>query len=240
MAEASLQPVSYGDDPNQFFELWPPAATPIGAAVIIHGGFWRARYDLRHANPFCAALATRGIATASLEYRRVGQSGGGWPGTFQDVLAGVRAASEKLGCAPVLIGHSAGGHLALRLSSEPVLLRAVVALAPVANLRMGCKLNLSHGAVAEFLGATPTSAPEIYDQACPSKRPSSVPRLLLHGTQDEDVPIALSRDYVEARSNDPVPPTLIEIPDAAHMDLIDPRSPAGHKVIETVLTLRLL
>ena len=237
MPDAPIERVSYGDDPNQFFELWRPEETPIGVAVMIHGGFWRAKYDLGHANPFCAALAAKGIATANLEYRRTGQIGGGWPGSFEDVVAGVRAASERLGGTPVVIGHSAGGHLALRLASEPVPLRAVVALAPVADLRLAYKLNLSNGAVAEFLGATPESAPERYDEACPSKRASSVPRVLVHGTDDEDVPIAISRAFVEARCNDPVPPTLIEIPDAKHMDLIDPESSAGAKVIEIVLQL---
>jgi acetyl esterase/lipase len=136
---------------------------------------------------------------------------------------------------PVLIGHSAGGHLALRLASEPVSLQAVLALAPLADLRVAYKLNLSNGAVAEFLGATPESSPELYDEACPSKHASAVRRVLVHGSEDEVVPIAIARAFIEARRNDPVPPTLIEIPNAMHMDLIDPESQAGAKVIETVL-----
>jgi acetyl esterase/lipase len=235
MPDALIERVNYGNDPNQFFELWQPKTTPSGVAVMIHGGFWRAKYDLIHANPFCAALAAAGMATANLEYRRLGQSGGGWPGTFEDVVAGVRAASERLGGTPVVIGHSAGGHLALLLASEPVLMRGVVALAPVADLRLAYKLNLSDGAVAEFLGATPESSPERYEQACPSMRSSSVRRVLVHGTKDEVVPIAISRAFVEARKNDPEPPSLIEIPNAKHMDLIEPESPAGAKVIEIIL-----
>lgn len=234
MADVLIERVSYGDDPNQFFDLWRPEGLSIGVAVMIHGGFWRAKYDLAHANPFCAALAADGITTASIEYRRVGQSGGGWPGTFQDVMAGVQAASEKLGDAPVVIGHSAGGQLALRLASEPIPMRGVVALAPVADLRLAYELNLSNGAVTEFLGATPESAPERYDEACPSKRESSVPRVLVHGTDDEDVPMAISRAFVAAHREDRVPPMLIEIPNAAHMDLIDPETPAGRTVIEIV------
>ncbi len=237
MPNAAIQRVSYGDDPSQFFELWRPEGTPAGVAVVIHGGFWRAKYDLSHVNPLCASLAAKGIATANLEYRRIGQTGAGWPGTFHDVVAGIRAASERLGGAPVVIGHSAGGHLALRLASEPVPLRAVVALAPAANLRLAYKLNLSNGAVAEFLGATPESSPERYDQACPSLRSSSVRRVVVHGVDDEVVPIAISRAFLEARSRDPVPPTLIEIAGTKHMDLIDPESSAGAKVIEIVLRL---
>lgn len=235
MADASIQRVSYGDDPNQFFDLWRAEGFKAGVAVMIHGGFWRAKYDLAHANPFCAALAARGIAVASVEYRRVGQNGGGWPGTFEDVVAGVQAASKKLGGAPVVIGHSAGGQLGLRLASEPLRLRAVVGLAPVADLRLAYELNLSHGAVAEFLGTTPESEPDRYDEACPSQRESPVPRVLVHGSEDEDVPIAISRAFVAVHGEDPVPPTLIEIPNAAHMDLIDPETSAGRKVIEIVL-----
>jgi acetyl esterase/lipase len=235
MLDAPIQRISYGADANQFIELWQPEDIVVGVAVMIHGGFWRAKYDLSHASPFCAALAAKGIATANLEYRRVGQAGGGWPGSFEDVIAGVAAASEQLGRAPVLIGHSAGGQLALRLASEPVSLRAVVALAPVADLRLAYKLNLSNGAVAEFLGATPDTSPDRYDEACPSKHGSAVPQVLVHGSQDEVVPIVISQAFVEARSKDPVPPTLIEIPNAKHMDLIDPESSATNKVIEIVL-----
>ena len=83
-------------------------------------------------------------------------------------MAGVKAASERLGRAPVVIGHSAGGHLALRLASEPVPLKAVVALAPVADLRLAYELNLSNGAVVEFLGGTPEAMPGRYDEACAS------------------------------------------------------------------------
>lgn len=237
MPSAQAERVTYGNSPQQFFELWQPDTTPVGFAVMIHGGFWRAKYDLSHANPFCSSLAARGIVTANLEYRRVGQSGGGWPGTFEDVKAGVAAASERLGRAPLLIGHSAGGQLALVLASEPLPLRAVVALAPVADLHLAYELNLSNGAVAGFLGANPESAPELYEQACPPQHASSIPRVLVHGTADEDVPIVISRAYVEARKHDPMPPTIIEISNATHMDLIDPESPAGAQVTEIVLRL---
>lgn len=237
MGDAPSERVSYGNDSNQFFELWHPGGTPIGAAVMIHGGFWRAQYDLAHVNPLCSALSAKGVATANLEYRRTGQAGGGWPGSFEDVVSGVGAASDKLGSAPVVIGHSAGGHLALRLSSEPIALRAVIALAPVANLRLAYELNLSNGAVVELMGATPPEAPKRYDEACPSERDSALPRVLVHDLDDEDVPISISRAFVERHRHDPLPPTLIEIPNAAHMDLVDPNTSAGQRVIEIVLDL---
>src|SRR5437879_4138257 len=104
----------YGADANQFGDLRIPKGKPPHPAVMmIHGGFWRAKYDLTHAGHLCAALAKAGVATWNLEYRRVGNPGGGWPGTFADVLSGYRyltelAAKYKLDLArSVLMGHSA-------------------------------------------------------------------------------------------------------------------------------------
>jgi acetyl esterase/lipase len=230
----SPERIPYGDDASQFFELWHPEQAVAGFAVFIHGGFWRAKYDLSYANPFCAALAARGIVTANVEYRRVGQPGGAWPGTFEDVVAGIKAASEHLGRAPVVVGHSAGGHLALRLASEPVPLKAVIAVAPVADLRLAYELNLSNGAVVEFLGGTPEAMPSRYDEARASSHAVSARRFIVHGTKDEDVPIGITRAFMRARQNDPERPSLLEIPDAGHMDPIDPESPAGLIVIDLV------
>lgn len=228
------EPVSYGRDPSQFFELWHPESEVAGFGVFIHGGFWREKYNLSHANPFCAALAAVGVVTANLEYRRVGQPGGGWPGTFEDVVAGVKAASQLVGRLPVVVGHSAGGHLALRLASEPIRLKAVIGLAPVADLRLAYELNLSSGAVVEFMGGTPVAMSHRYDEACASSHAWLVPSLIVHGTNDEDVPIDITRAFMWTRRNDPEPPSLVEIPEAGHMDLIDPESPAGLTVIDFV------
>jgi acetyl esterase/lipase len=170
--------VHYGGQPSQFFEVWHPERAEAGFTVFIHGGFWRAKYDLSHANPFCAELAAMGIATANVEYRRIGQPGGGWPGTFEDVVAGLKCASEYFGNTPVVVGHSAGGHLALRLAGEPIRLKAVIGLAPVADLRLAYELNLSNGAVMEFLGL-PEAMRSLYDEACASSHDLSVPGFIV-------------------------------------------------------------
>jgi acetyl esterase/lipase len=79
----------YGSDPNQFGDLrLPQTKGPHPVAIMIHGGYWRAKYDLTHAGHLCAALTKAGIASWNLEYRRVGNPGGGWPGTFEDITAG--------------------------------------------------------------------------------------------------------------------------------------------------------
>src|SRR5271169_6759973 len=118
--------VAYGSDPNQFVDLRAPQGSgPHALAIVIHGGYWRAKYDLGYAGHLCAALTAKGIATANLEYRRVGNAGGGWPGTFADL----RAAYQFLMQRPaknsrphefdlrrvVVIGHSAGAQLGLCL-----------------------------------------------------------------------------------------------------------------------------
>lgn len=228
--------VAYGEDANQLFDVWRPKGKPArGAAVVIHGGFWRAKYDLLHASHMCAALAREGVAVASLEYRRVGNPGGGWPGTFDDVVAGFKAAAKFLGSTKTIaIGHSAGGHLALRIASEPLPIHGVVALAPVADLRMAYELHLSNDAVVEFLGGTPAEIPAVYDEACPSKHASSSWLVLLHGAADDIVPITVSRSFVEARSRDVGRRTLRSLPDTDHFALIDPESKAWSFVKEKV------
>lgn len=230
---AATRRVRYGDDPSQFFDFFDAAADIArGAAVMLHGGFWRARYDLAHVSHACAALAAAGIPTASLEYRRVG-NGGGWPASFGDIKAGFAAARKQLRDAPVVLGHSAGGHLALRLAAATSAMRGVVALAPVADLRMAYDLNLSNGAVVEFLSHTPEESPAVYDEACASKHASPVRRVLVHGTADDTVPITLSQSFLAQRRADPGAVELLEF-EGGHFDVIDPASAAWKLVVQQV------
>ena len=218
--------IRYGDEPSQFFDLFLPPDETRGAAMMIHGGFWRVRYDLHHASHLCAALAREGIATANLEYRRVGEPGGGWPGTYQDVLAGFDAVQKKLGDRIIALGHSAGGHLALRLTADrhPT---GIIALAPVADLTKAYELNLSNGAVVDLLGGTPETIPSRYQDADARNHASSVLRCLVHGEQDDTVPISMSYSYLKARGADKPDIVLVKIKDANHFDLIDPDSRVG-------------
>ncbi len=229
--------IRYGNEPSQFFDIFLPSAETRGAAMMIHGGFWRVRYDLQHASHLCAALAREGIAVANLEYRRVGEPGGGWPGTYEDVLTAFDTVQAKLGNRIVVLGHSAGGHLALRLAADrhPT---GIVALAPVADLTEACKLNLSNGAVVEFLGGTPETIRSRYQAADPRFHASSVQRCLIHGEHDDTVPISMSYSYLKARGSDKPDIVLVKIKDANHFDLIDPESPVGwNPVRESVIAL---
>jgi acetyl esterase/lipase len=232
--------IAYGAEPNQFFDLWQPqedGKALRGAIVMIHGGFWRARYDLTHASHACAALVRAGLAVANLEYRRVGDSGGGRPNTFEDVVDGFTAACAHFdkSARVVLLGHSAGGHLALRLAGEKYAMRGVVALAPVACLDLAYELHLSNDAVSEFLGSGQEQAPGVYEAACPSRHALKTPAIVVHGALDETVPVSLSRCFLERRAADRENLRLVEIAGAEHMDLVDPESAAWATVLECVI-----
>lgn len=207
--------------------------------MMIHGGFWRARYDLLHASHVCAALASEGFTVANLEYRRVGEAGGGWPGSYQDVLKGFDAfsnLSREFSVPVVVLGHSAGGHLVLRMAVDrsPA---GVIALAPVADLEKAYMLDLSNGAAAEFVGGTPASEPQRFEDADPMRHASKVKRTLLHGTNDDVVPISLSEAFVRARAGDAGEVRLVKLEGTNHFDPIDPESSAWGVVVSSVLEL---
>jgi len=226
----------YGDDASQFIDFrWADESAARPLVIMIHGGFWRSRFDLSHSASFCDALTGAGYHTANIEYRRVGQSGGGWPVTLDDVRAAATFACRRANQRVVVMGHSAGGHLALWLAAELSVLCGVIALAPVASLRLGWQLNLSNGAVRDFLGGSPEEVPERYAAADPAERPSQAPRTLIHGTADDVVPIELSRAYLEARARDSNPPRLLEVPGGDHFAVIDPRGQAWDLVLTSLL-----
>jgi acetyl esterase/lipase len=225
--------ISYGSDPNQFIDIYSAPQSSRATLMFIHGGFWRAKYDLTHASHLCAALARHGFTVANIEYRRVGNPGGGWPGTFDDSRLALAAIREMFPAQPFIVaGHSAGGHLALRLACEGIPMDGVIAIAPVAVLRDAYTLHLSNDAVVEFLGGNPAECSAIYDEACPAKHSLTTAAIVIHGIDDDVVPISLSRNYTRARAGDDV--RLLELPATGHLELIDPES-TGYATLAAVL-----
>ena len=235
----------YGTDPNQFGDLrLPKKHGPHPVVTFIHGGFWRARYDLKHAGHLCAALTQAGLATWNLEYRRVGNAGGGWPGTFEDVSNGYRYLQQvakrftlDLDRALVM-GHSAGGQLAVCLAAHQRPPKGVISLAGVLDLERGWDLHLSNDAVAEFMGGTPRQVPEHYHEASPMNlQLKDEAQRVIHGNEDNIVPIEMSRHYAELKRKEKEDVGLIEIEKAGHFDLIDPESQAWATVQRAVTNL---
>jgi acetyl esterase/lipase len=247
----------YGEHPDQVADVWLPsvvesAVAPAPLVVVIHGGFWRAVYDRSHVGPLASDLADRGYAVAAIEYRRVGQPGGGWPGTFSDVAAAIAAVPDLLAKElahrglpavdvdrPVLAGHSAGGQLALWYAAiAPDAVRGVLALAPVADLIAVHRLGLDDDAVASLLGGPPEARPDVYASADPMAHlPLNVRTVVVHGTDDDCVPVDLARRYVSAAQRAGDGTRLEELAGVEHFAVIDPLSDAWPVVCEALRSL---
>jgi acetyl esterase/lipase len=238
--------LTYGADPNQFVDVRVPSGRgPHPLVFFIHGGFWRSRYDLVHAGHLCHALKGVGLATWNVEYRRVGNPGGGWPGSFEDIRSAYHAlrgqannSSAKFDLDRICVaGHSAGGQLALCLAAHEPSLARVLSLAGMLDLRRGWELHLSNDAVAELLGGPPSEVPGRYGEASPDQQNISATQKVVHGTEDQDVPYEISQNYskrkVEAGEN----VELITLPGTGHYEMIDPGSAVWSKIQDLFLSL---
>jgi acetyl esterase/lipase len=217
----------YGSEPKQFGDLRLPDVDRLWPlAVVLHGGAWKATYNLIHTGHLCAELAAAGIASWNVEYRSVGDVDGIWPGAGDDVARAVDFIDELVERYPldpdrsVLVGHSAGGHLALWAAKRAQL--PVVALAAVSDLRESAERVGPSGAVATFLGGMPDQIPDRYVEASPRELlPLGVRQILLHGSADDEVPYEMSERYVEAAGGEA---ELVTLPGAGHFEPIDPQA----------------
>ena len=251
--------IKYGESPRHIAELRTPQGDgPFPLLFVIHGGFWQNMYDLSHISHLCAALTRKGIVTCSLEYRRVGDAGGGWPGTFLDLVQATDKVTEKMRSdesvdinRTAVVGHSAGGHLALWLTSshrvpkESVLhnrsmhhLTKAVSLAGVCDLREAWKQRLGNGAVAKLMGGSPKEYSDRYKAASPIELlPTRTKQVLVHGTEDNIVPISQSESFAERAEQLGDDPNLLKLDGIGHFELIDPESVAWSSVAGALLPL---
>jgi acetyl esterase/lipase len=257
--------IRYGTGPEQVADVRLPRrragaeSPPAPLVIFLHGGFWRVAYDRSHTGPMATALAAAGYALCVPEFRRTGQPGGGWPGTFDDVAAAVdrspalvreAAGPGAIADGPALLtGHSAGGHLALWAAGRHLLgpesawhsapgTRGVVVLAGVSGLAASYDQRLGAGAAAALMGGGPIDFPQRYRDADPAVLlPLGCPVRLVHGSLDDVVPAAMSRHYAAIGRAAGDDTAATEVPGASHADLIDPLSPAWPHVMSAFETL---
>lgn len=251
--------LTYGDGPFQFGDLYIPEDKKLHPVVIlIHGGFWRSAYDLSLMTKLAQDLVARGIAAWNIEYRRVGNSGGGWPGTFLDVAQATDylmtiADTYNLDLQRILaVGHSAGGHLALWLgargklpsncelasSDTPLALSGALSLAGAMDLEQVWQLGLGNDAVVELLDGSPDEVPERYTMASPvAYLPLGMPQVLLHGTEDDRVPLIVSQEYADRARSAGDTVKLIKLVGGNHFVVIDQTSTAWSRTVEEIKKL---
>ena len=241
----------YGDDPLQFGDLRLPAGPgPHPVAMLLHGGCWLAEYGLRYFGTLAEALTSEGFATWSLEYRRVGHSGGGWPGTLLDVGRGadhlrVLARDRALDLDRVIsVGHSAGGQLAIWLAGrqrlvpqselhvpDPLALKGVLALAPAAHLALLHAEGTCEEAVDRLLGGSPEAFPERYRDTSPAEMtPIGIPQILIVGRHDATWrPNGEAYYQVARQAHDSIELRLAD--DSGHFEMVVPTSSTWPMVV---------
>ncbi len=236
--------IAYGDGPQQFGELRLPSGKgPFPTVALLHGGCWLADFDYAHVTPLAEALTRAGYATWTVEYRRVGDTGGGWPGTFDDARAATEflrklALDHPLDLKRVaFVGHSAGGQLALWLASRDsnaVTPKAVIGLAAITDLesyRVGPE-GSCHSAVDPLMGGTPQQQPLRYAQASPmALLPNDRPVWLIQGERDRVVAADSARAYAAAAGSSV---RLVTIPSAGHFEMVVPEGPAWAALLQAL------
>lgn len=257
--------IHYGSDPSQFGDLWLPrqrAGHPWPVLVFVHGGWWSSAYDLGYAGFLCDAFRQCDLAVWSLEYRRTGMTGGGWPTTFEDVAHGFDYLAELARTTPlrldrvVVAGHSAGGHLAFWLAGRPhvppasplaipprVPIHAAVSFAGAVDLTL--LLQLSTGAfsadrdwVSHLMGGTPQSHPDRYAAGDPGQLlPLPCPQLLIQGSKDQQIPPRLPQLWADKARRGGGSCSLLLLPGADHFDVVDPQSSAWPQIRRAVQAL---
>lgn len=227
----------YGDDnPDlQYGLLWlpdKPAYDPNAPLVVlVHGGCWLNAYDIQHTFPLSSALAEAGYAVWSLEYRRSGDEGGGWPGSFEDIRQGL-AFTSTLNTYPVdlermvIMGHSAGGHLALLTASGNPHIEAVIGLAAITDIvEYSRGLNNCQTATIDFMAGVFEDRTEAYIAANPVGKPVHARTLLLQGDVDSIVP--LEQSQLQGAT-----PVVLE--GAGHFDWVHPGTAAYQLLLSTL------
>lgn len=250
--------IAYGPGDLQFGNLrLPKGSGPHPVVLFIHGGCWLSRFDITHARALEQALADSGFAVWSLEYRRVGNDGGGWPGTFEDIA---RGADHLRALAPLYaldltrvtaMGHSAGGYFALWLaarpkisresplySSNPIKIRNVVGIAPAPDLEGLQAAGTCDSVIDKLMGGSPAQFPDRYAATSAMQlAPVGVPQVLVVGALDRTWgPVGRAYYARAVAAGDPAV-RMVEAPEAGHFDAVAPTTSSWRFVIEGLRSL---
>ena len=220
----------YGGLPTQ--TLAHLASTdPSDVLVIIHGGCWSNAYDWNHTVPMAKALSTMGYDVWVPEYRRVGDAGGGWPGSLDDVIEAIEFVTNKTGKQPILVGHSAGGHLSLRAAQTGLAVGGVVGLAPITDLvAYGAEPGSCQSMVAPFMGDD-TFTPDVsYRNASVTLSAITVPVVVVIGKEDPIVRAAQVAVFNDEQ--------VITVENSGHFDVIHPKTEAFSAVLTALETIK--
>jgi acetyl esterase/lipase len=231
--------IAYAGEPLQFAELWlPPITSSVDNAsvrrapllVLVHGGCWLNSFDITHTHALSSALAQSGYAVWSIEYRRTGDQGGGWPGSYNDIKSAISYLPKLSEFAVdldkvAIAGHSAGGHLALLAGADELYdFKAVIGLAAIVDLaKYSQGENSCQRVTPQFMGGTVSDVPAAYLAANPAKRGLHKTTVLLHGDADSIVP------KVHATSSS-ARHRLIE--GAGHFDMIHPATQSFRTLLQ--------
>lgn len=229
--------LQYGDDSLQRIGVWPASDSQQSniALIFIHGGCWLNAFDYQHGQAMFTALARRGIDVYAITYRRTGDVGGGWPGTYHDIKAALAHLSQQWlknnkPARVVLAGHSAGGHLALLAGSQfeqDTIVNRVIGLAAITNpITYAQGQNSCQTATPLFFNGMPFNKPKDYVDATPNIPVSKVSFVTLHGDKDAIVPV----DYADIPNA-----TTIIVPNAGHFDWLHPETPAFNTFVASIL-----
>jgi acetyl esterase/lipase len=223
--------ITYGPAPQQFIEGWlPESEAPLTDIVFIHGGCWLSAYDIAHSRPLTGALRDAGFRVWSIEYRRAGDENGGWPNSLHDINDAIAQLKEQKKINPentLLMGHSAGGHLALLGAQKDQSISGVIGLAAIADISAYAKGgNSCQSATKQFMHGMPSEKPHDYAIANPKSNPMPENTWLIYSEQDSIVPAT----QIDGLSN----VETIKVPEAGHFDFIHPDATAFAMIIDTV------
>ena len=251
--------IAYGSAPSQFAELFlPKGAGPFPVIFLVHGGCWQASLGgIRQMHNMAGDLQGRGVAVWNVEYRRVDENGGSYPGMYQDINRAYDMLVADAGRYHldtnriVAMGHSAGGHLVQWLAGRgrvpksspvydprPMHLAAVISLGGLADLRaQGERIpDVCDVQVAQLTGQPGAGRPDpLRDTSAASLVPNGIPAVLINGAQDTVAPPSVAADYatVARRAGDKA--DLLVLPGASHFDEVAATSPAWTLILPVIL-----